>query len=101
MKEWQAQERRVVKRRGGKLNPGSGSGWRKPNDVRETKVLWEMKQTSGKSISIKLSDWEKLRTNALRSGVMPALHLQLGDGVRARRLVVISEDDFDEYFPAT
>jgi len=100
VKEWQLQERRVAKRRGGKLNPGSGSGWRKPNDVRETKVLWEMKQTSAKSISIKLADWEKLRSSALLSGVMPAMHLQLGDGVRARRLVVISEDDFDEYFPA-
>lgn len=100
MKEWQRQEARVAKRRGGKLNPGSGSGWRKPNDVREKKILWEMKQTSGKSIKVELEAWEKLRSNALLSGVMPAMHLQLGVGVRARRLVVISEDDFDEYFPA-
>lgn len=101
MKEWERQERRVVKRRGGQRQPGSGSGWRRPNDVRESKVLWEMKQTAAKSISVKLSDWDKVRSNALLSGRMPAMHLALGTGSKVRRLVVISEDDFDEFFPAT
>jgi len=99
VKAWQQQERAIAKRRGGKLNPGSGSGWRKPNDVREKKVLWEMKQTGAKQITVKLSDWDKLRSNAILSGIMPAMHLQLGEGRGARRLVVISEDDFDEMCP--
>jgi hypothetical protein len=95
VKEWEKQERRVVKRRGGRRTPGSGSGWRLPNDVRESKVLWEMKQTGNKQITVKLEDWDKVRSNALLSGKMPAMHLQIG----TRRLVVISEDDFDEAFP--
>jgi hypothetical protein len=101
VKPWQLQEKRVAQRRGGKQTPGSGSGWRKPNDVREKKVLWEMKQTAAKSITVKLSDWDKLRSNAILTGLMPAMHLQLGEGRSARRLVVISEDDFDEFFPAS
>jgi hypothetical protein len=96
---WKQQERRVAKQRGGKQNPGSGSGWRKPNDVREDKVLWEMKQTGAKSMTLKLSDWDKVRTNAITSGKMPAMHLQFGEGRGARRLVLISEDDFDEMCP--
>jgi len=100
VKEWQNQERAVAKRRGGRRTPGSGSGWRLPNDVREEKVLWEMKQTEGKSISIDRETWKHLRTNALLSGRMPALHLQIGHGKTSLRLCVISEDDFDEFFPA-
>lgn len=99
MKEWQEQERRVAKRRGGTQNPGSGSGWRKPNDVREKRILWEMKQTEGKSISVDCETWDHLRTNAMTSDRMPAIHLQMGTGRRSYRLVVISEDDFDEMFP--
>jgi hypothetical protein len=99
VKEWQKQERTVAKRRGGKQNPGSGSGWRLPNDVREDKVLWEMKQTDGKSIRVEAEDWDHLRSNAILSGRMPAMHLQMGGGRRSCRLVVISEDDFDEMFP--
>jgi hypothetical protein len=99
VKAWQQQERRVVKRRGGRQQPGSGSGWRKPNDVRESRVLWEMKKTANKTISVNLTDWDKVRSNALLSGRMPAMHLELGTGSKLRRLVVISEDDFDEMMP--
>ena len=46
---------------GGKRQPGSGSGWVHQNDVKDEMWLREMKQTNGKSISIKAEDWEKLR----------------------------------------
>jgi hypothetical protein len=58
-----------------------------------------MKQTGNKSMTLKLSDWDKLRSNAIVAGRMPAMHLQFGDGRGARKLVVISEDDFDELCP--
>jgi Holliday junction resolvase len=90
MEEWERQERRVAKRTGGKRQPGSGSGWVHSNDVKDDEYLREMKQTNGKSISIKLEDWEKLRRNALMSGRKPAMHLQIGK----RRLVVFDEGDF-------
>ena len=90
MKEWERQEQRVAKRTGGKRQPGSGSGWLHSNDVKDDEYLREMKQTEGKSISIKLEDWEKLRRNAIMTGRKPAMHLQIGK----RRLIVFDEGDF-------
>jgi hypothetical protein len=96
MKEWEKQERGIAKRRGGVQTRGSGSGWRQRNDVREGRdILWEAKQTDGKSISVSKAVWNDLRTNAILGGAMPALDLQIGD----LGLVVISRDDFDTAFP--
>ena len=58
-------------------------------------ILWEAKQTSGVSISVKASTWSALRKNALMEGMMPALALRIG----TTDLVVISQDDFDTAFP--
>ena len=98
MRVWDDQERRVAKRRGGKQTKGSGSSWRNKSDVVEKDVRWEMKSTGEKSISVKAETWQKIRKEALLSGRMPALHLQIGHD-NPVRLVVISEDDFDEAFP--
>jgi hypothetical protein len=90
VKPWEQQERRVAKLRGGRRQPGSGSGWLHQNDVKDDEYLWEMKGTEGrKSIIVKLEDWEKVRTNAITSGRKPAMHLQIGK----RRLVVLDEGD--------
>jgi hypothetical protein len=83
------QERRVAKKRGGVRQPGSGSGWLHTDDVLDTEYRCEMKQTEGKSISIKLEDWEVLRKSAIVSGRKPAMHIQIGK----RRLVVLDEGD--------
>lgn len=91
-KKSQKQEKRVAKKVGGTTNSGSGSGWRRQNDVREDNVLWEMKRTDGKSISITLKDWEKLRMNAITEDRTPLMHLEIG----TRRFVVMSEDDYIE-----
>lgn len=61
----------------------------------ERAILWEAKQTSGLSISVKASVWNSLRRNALMEGMMPALALRIGD----LDLVVISQDEFDTLFP--
>ena len=87
--EWKQQEKRIAKRTGGKRQPGSGSGWIHQNDVKDEVWLREMKQTNGKSISIKAEDWEKLRANALQTGRLPMMHLQIG----RRRLVVHDESN--------
>jgi hypothetical protein len=95
-KPWEQQERKLAARRNGSRQPGSGSGWRKRNDVREGRaILWEAKQTSGVSINVKLATWSSLRKNALMEGMMPALALRIGD----TDLVVISQDEFDTAFP--
>jgi Holliday junction resolvase len=87
----------VARRRGGRLTGGSGSGWRRRNDVREEGILWEMKSTGNRQITIKEDDWEELRRNAYAAGVMPALHIEFGS--KKRRLVLIEEGDFDLAFP--
>lgn len=99
MKSWDAQEKKVAKRRGGKQTRGSGSSWRNKSDVVEDKVRWEMKSTGERSIQVKAETWHKIRKEAILSGRMPVLHLQIGR-FNPTRLVVISEDDFDEAFPS-
>ena len=83
------QENRLAKLKGGRRQPGSGSGWLHQNDVKSDEYLWECKQTEGKSISIKLEDVEKVRRNALSSGRKWGMHLQIGK----RCMVLLDEDD--------
>lgn len=98
MKEWQKEERRLARRRGGALTGGSGSGWKRRNDVREgTAILWEQKTTANRTYTLKEDDWEDLRKHALLDGYIPALHITLG--AKKRRLVLIEEADFDQGRP--
>ena len=93
MKEWEREERRLARRRGGAQTGGSGSGWRRRNDVREEGILWEQKTTGKTQYTIKESDWENLRKNATLDGLIPMMHITLG--TKKRRLIVIEEGDFD------
>jgi hypothetical protein len=84
------QEKRIATKVGGTLNAGSGNGNRK-NDVRQRgEVLWEMKRTDSRSITIKATDLRDLRKQASLEGRLPVMHIELG----GRRYVVIEEDDF-------
>lgn len=75
----QSQEKRFARRVGGRVQPGSGSGWRHANDVRNDTFLFEMKRTDNpKQITIKAADLEKLRSNAIVQGRIPALHIEIG-----------------------
>jgi hypothetical protein len=84
------QEKRIATKVGGTLNAGSGNGNRK-NDVRQRgEVLWEMKRTDSRSITIKATDLRDLRKQASLEGRLPVMQIELG----GRRYVVIEEDDF-------
>jgi hypothetical protein len=89
---WKRQEKRLAQKTGGRRQPGSGSGWLHPNDVRTENMLWECKTTDAQSFTIKIADWEKLRSNALRSGRKPGMHITIGK----RRLVVFDEADVSD-----
>lgn len=100
-RKWRSARQETVWARavGGLVNPGSGSGWRKRQDVRTDTTLWEMKRTDNGSISIKVSDWNQLRHHALMEGREPAMHLEIGGypdsaSPAARRLVVMDEGDW-------
>ena len=75
---------------------GSGSGWRRRNDVREERILWEQKTTGKPQYTIKEYDWENLRKNALLDGLIPMMHITLG--TKKRRLIVMEEGDFEAAF---
>jgi hypothetical protein len=96
-KEWERQEDALAKRRNGRKTKGSGNGWVQRHDVHEREIMWEAKQTDAASYSIKLATWLELRKNATLAGQMPALALR----IRGTNLVVMSQDDFDERWPAT
>lgn len=76
------------------MQPGSGCHWSRPNDVRTSGKLWEMKRTDTKSITVKLSDLEAVRKRAILNGDMAVMHLEFG----TRRYVVIPEDDYMAQF---
>jgi hypothetical protein len=88
VKEWEKEERRLARRRGGVRQPGSGSGWRRRGDVREPTILWEQK-TASRSITLTEEMWETHRRRALLEGVTPKIHITLGR--KKRRLVLIEE----------
>jgi Holliday junction resolvase len=93
----QRQEKSIAKRTGGSRNAGSGNGWQRKHDVRSggrEGVLWEMKRTAKKSISIKADDLESLRKIAWSEGRSPMFHFELG----GRGYIILEEHDvLDEH----
>jgi hypothetical protein len=90
----QQQEQRVAKLIGGSVNAGSGSGWKRKNDVRGPGMLWELKLTGKKQITIKLQDLEDLRKHAILDGLLPVFGIQFAGS--NRNYVLLDEADFLE-----
>lgn len=67
-----AQERAVAKARGGKVQAGSGSSWRAPQDVKDDTHLIQVKFTGKKAFTLSKQDWKALRDDAMNSGREPA-----------------------------
>lgn len=82
----------IAKRFGGHVNPGSGSSWKRRQDVRTKEVLFEAKYTGKTQVTIKADVLEQLRLHALQDGRIAALHLEVG----GRNYVVLNEADFEE-----
>ena len=79
-----------------KPQPGSGSPWGFKGDVRLRDVIRvQDKETSKKSYSLKVSDWEEIEEQALQASEMPAMtiHYKSHDV----RLAVVDYQDFLEY----
>lgn len=85
-----SQERAFARRVSGTVQPGSGSGWKRRQDVRHEIYLFEMKRTDGKALNLKVADLEQLHRHAVMEGRIPAMHLELG----GRRYVLVEEGDF-------
>lgn len=61
-------------------------------DVRSATVLYEMKRTNRRTITIKADDLDTLRRHAYQTGREPVLGFELG----GRNYVVVPEDDWLE-----
>lgn len=70
------QERDYAQERQGKVQPGSGSSWRRPQDVQEEGFLTQLKFTDKDSFTIKASEWKAIRNDALRDGREPRLVIE-------------------------
>lgn len=95
MKKSQAQEKRVARVTGGTRNAGSGNGWQRKHDVRSgghEGLLWEMKRTDKKQITIKAADLDSVRKISWQEGRTPVFHIELA----GRRYVLLEEPDFME-----
>lgn len=62
------QERQVAAANNGRVNPGSGNGWRHKNDVRSDKYSMECKTTEKGSASLKRKELDTAETYALADG---------------------------------
>lgn len=72
------QEKDWAAKTGGRVNPGSGNGWRHKNDVRSASFSDELKYTDKKSFSIKLDDLLTAEKNALADGKDMRFVISLG-----------------------
>lgn len=84
------QEERIAQEFGGRRVPGSGAFWHRKGDVAAGDYLLELKRTDAASFRITRLVWEKIRKEALLSGRMPAMVLEIQD----TELVVLGKEDF-------
>jgi hypothetical protein len=72
-----AQGRKLAKALGGKVQPGSGSAWYAKADVKSQRFATECKYTDKQQYTLKLSDIDKLRREALFEGKSWALQVTI------------------------
>lgn len=91
------QEKEHAQRTGGQVQAGSGSSWRRPEDVRGRLdeegggFLDQLKSYATGRYTLTAKEWTKLRRNAHKDGREPRLIIEFPEhGVR---LVVTEEDE--------
>lgn len=85
-----AQEARRATETGGRRQPGSGSSYRAPQDVKHEHYLEQTKYTDADSFSIKVDEWEQIKADAARSGREPLLFIEFRK--RMLKLVITEEE---------
>lgn len=92
------QEKDSAKFHNGRVQPGSGSGWVRPNDVQAERFLVENKRTDNeRSITIKADDLRRVRVNATRRDLIGILEFYLG----GQNYIILHRDDFRGYLDET
>lgn len=86
----QAQEKRVARRLGGKVQPASGAGWMRKGDVSTSEFLIECKTTAARSYRLDIDTIQKIDREAMLENKEFALFIEIS----GRRYVVVHEDCF-------
>lgn len=67
------QEKKLAKGSGGRVQAGSGSSWRAPQDIKTDEHLVQVKYTDKDSYPLKVLDLIQIATDAYRCGKTPVL----------------------------
>jgi len=85
------QEKRLAEKLNGRVQPGSGCGWRNKGDVKGPQWLAECKRTDKKQIILKKADIEKIIERAAKEGLEPLMEIQIQDV----NVYILTETTFD------
>ncbi|MGW0065359.1 hypothetical protein ACWDTT_36300 [Streptosporangium sandarakinum] len=77
---------------GGTRNSGSGNQPYRKNDVRNDRESWELKYTTAKQFSLKLSELLEAEKQALLDG---GRSMRFGLQMGGRDWVILSQEDYD------
>jgi len=91
-KKWRKKQKRDVRDFDGKETPRSGGFWSFAGDVEQEKFLIESKYTDGKGYRLTKETWNKIEHEALMSGKLPMMSIQIQD----TEVVILSKFDFME-----
>lgn len=86
------QEENHATRTGGQRQAGSGSSWRRPQDVREPDRLAQVRYTDKKGYRISLVEWLQIRRDALNDGRQAVMII---DFDQARIRLEVTEVPYD------
>jgi Holliday junction resolvase len=90
VKRSKVQERETAKRIGGEVTRGSGNGAFDKGDVKKRKLVRiENKTTKAKSFSVTAEIIDKIEEQALMSGTLPVVEVEIDNAGKPRRVYVL------------
>jgi hypothetical protein len=81
MRAWEKAEKKVARKIGGRVSPGSGNGYLE-GDVKNDSLLVEMKETSRPYMTFHIDWLYKILDEATRNRRIPVLGIEFGDGTQ-------------------
>lgn len=85
---WRKAEERVAKLEGGRTTPATGAMWHSKGDVKTKTKLIQVKSTSKKSFTVKLTDLDAIERQAAAADLEPSfvIEFQTRQGIRRYEL---------------
>lgn len=86
------QEKKIARRTGGRVQAGSGSSWRRPQDVVEEGHVVQAKFTDKPSFTISMKEWAGIRKDAYALGRSPKMEIEFQ---KHKVKLVITEEPYE------